>query len=113
MRASFPRWPLPLAALLVAAPVVGADDAERTVLAGPEDPSRFEVDANGDAVWGPSIKPEDDLWLEYDMWATALEGGTHGKLVDADAGGCPAEWQTWVDEFLAGIPELAGEAVTP
>ena len=30
------------------------------------------------------------------------EGGTHGKLVDK----CPAQWQAWVDQFLAGIPEL-------
>lgn len=31
------------------------------------------------------------------------EGGTHGKLVEA----CPEAWQGWVDQFLAGIPELA------
>ena len=34
------------------------------------------LDANGDAVWGPSIKPDDDLWLEYDIWATAQRAGT-------------------------------------
>ncbi|MBA4386563.1 MAG: hypothetical protein C0404_01200 [Verrucomicrobia bacterium] len=33
------------------------------------------VDANGDAVWGPSIKPDDDLWLNYDIWATAKDSG--------------------------------------
>jgi pimeloyl-ACP methyl ester carboxylesterase len=30
------------------------------------------------------------------------EGGRHGGLVDA----CPAAWRSWVDAFLAGIPEL-------
>ena len=34
-----------------------------------------DLDENGDAVWGPSVKPDDDLWLEYDIWATAQEGG--------------------------------------
>ena len=29
------------------------------------------VDVNGDAVWGPSVKPDDDLWLNYDIWGTA------------------------------------------
>jgi uncharacterized repeat protein (TIGR01451 family) len=35
-----------------------------------------DLDENGDAVWGPSVKPNDDLWLEYDIWTTAQEGGT-------------------------------------
>jgi uncharacterized repeat protein (TIGR01451 family) len=26
--------------------------------------------------WGSSVKPDDDLWLEYDVWATATEAGT-------------------------------------
>ena len=30
------------------------------------------------------------------------EGGGHGGLVDK----CPGQWQSWVDQFLAGIPEL-------
>ncbi|OGV63632.1 MAG: hypothetical protein A2498_06670 [Lentisphaerae bacterium RIFOXYC12_FULL_60_16] len=34
------------------------------------------LDANGDAVWGPSIKPDDDLYLFYDIWATAGDAGT-------------------------------------
>ena len=34
------------------------------------------LDELGNAVWGPSIKPDDDLWLEYDIWATASESGT-------------------------------------
>lgn len=34
------------------------------------------LDENGDAVWGPSVKPDDDLWLEYDIWATATSEGT-------------------------------------
>lgn len=34
------------------------------------------LDENGDAVHGPSVKPDDDLWLEYDIWATATENGS-------------------------------------
>ncbi len=34
------------------------------------------LDEEGNAVWGPSVKPDDDLWLEYDVWATAFELGT-------------------------------------
>ena len=41
--------------------------------------------------------------LEY------CQGGTHGKLVEK----CPAEWQAWVDAFLAGLPDLAGVAAGP
>ncbi|MGD1993764.1 MAG: hypothetical protein PVI59_11275, partial [Anaerolineae bacterium] len=26
---------------------------------------------SGTPVWGNSVKPEDDLWLEFDIWATA------------------------------------------
>ncbi|MCE9614645.1 MAG: hypothetical protein K8T26_10245 [Lentisphaerae bacterium] len=33
------------------------------------------VDANGDAVWGPSVKPEDDLWLQFDIWGRAQDAG--------------------------------------
>lgn len=31
------------------------------------------VGTNGAAVWGPSVKPDDDLWLNYDIWATAKD----------------------------------------
>lgn len=31
---------------------------------------------SGVPVWGDSVKPEDDLWLELDMWATSAEGQT-------------------------------------
>lgn len=34
------------------------------------------LDENGKAVWGPSVKPDDDLWLEYYIWATADDAGT-------------------------------------
>ena len=34
------------------------------------------LDVGGNAVWGPSVKPEDDLWLEYDIWATADDAGS-------------------------------------
>lgn len=40
------------------------------------------VDTNGAAVWGPSIKPDDDLKLYYDVWATATREGSN---VVADA----------------------------
>lgn len=35
-----------------------------------------QLDINGVPLWGTSIKPDDDLWLEYDVWATANEGAT-------------------------------------
>ena len=35
-----------------------------------------QLDVNGTPLWGTSVKPDDDLWLEYDVWATASEGGT-------------------------------------
>ncbi len=33
----------------------------------------------GDPVWGDSIKPDDDLWLQFDMWATSAQGSTDNK----------------------------------
>ena len=33
------------------------------------------LDDNGNSVTG-GIKPDDDLWLEYDIWATADDGGS-------------------------------------
>ncbi|MGD9612676.1 MAG: hypothetical protein AB7V22_07210, partial [Kiritimatiellia bacterium] len=42
-----------------------------------------QLDENGDAVWGPSIKPDDDLWLEYDVWATAQDGAAHLQADDS------------------------------
>ncbi|MBN1218722.1 MAG: DUF11 domain-containing protein, partial [Anaerolineae bacterium] len=29
-----------------------------------------EPQCQGDAVWGDSVKPNDDLWLNFDVWAT-------------------------------------------
>ena len=34
------------------------------------------LDASGNAVHGPSVKPDDDLFLYYDIWGTADEGAT-------------------------------------
>ncbi|MBU1693320.1 MAG: hypothetical protein KKC51_05085, partial [Verrucomicrobia bacterium] len=34
------------------------------------------LDENGDTVTGPSIKPDDDLWLTYDIWATGYRAGS-------------------------------------
>jgi uncharacterized repeat protein (TIGR01451 family) len=42
-----------------------------------------QLDANGDAVWGPSIKPDDDLWLEYDVWASARDGAAYLQADDS------------------------------
>ena len=42
-----------------------------------------QLDANGDAVWGSSVKPDDDLWLEYDVWATARDGGAYLQADDS------------------------------
>lgn len=35
-----------------------------------------QLDENGVPLWGPSVKPDDDLWLRYDIWATANEQGS-------------------------------------
>lgn len=35
-----------------------------------------QLDENGVPLWGPSVKPDDDLWLEYDVWGTANELGS-------------------------------------
>jgi uncharacterized repeat protein (TIGR01451 family) len=35
-----------------------------------------QTDTLGHAVWGPSVKPDDDLWLEYDIWTTAERDGS-------------------------------------
>jgi uncharacterized repeat protein (TIGR01451 family) len=35
------------------------------------------LDENGVPVWGPSVKPDDDLWLQYDVWGTALDGASY------------------------------------
>jgi uncharacterized repeat protein (TIGR01451 family) len=37
------------------------------------------TDQNGTPTWGTSIKPDDDLWLQYDVWATAIDA-TNGNL---------------------------------
>ncbi len=34
-------------------------------------PRRGNPDNTGDAVWGASNDPNDDLWLEYNVWATS------------------------------------------
>ncbi len=41
-----------------------------------------QLDENGDAVWGDSVKPDDDLWLEYDVWASAQDGAAHLQADD-------------------------------
>jgi len=33
-----------------------------------------QLDVTGVPTWGASVKPDDDLWLQYDVWATAKEG---------------------------------------
>jgi uncharacterized repeat protein (TIGR01451 family) len=34
------------------------------------------LDETGEPTWGPSVKPDDDLWLEYDVWAEAQTGAS-------------------------------------
>ena len=41
-----------------------------------------QLDVNGIPTWGTSVKPDDDLRLQFDVWATASEGGTP-RSVDA------------------------------
>ncbi len=33
-----------------------------------------QLDEDGVPTWGKSVKPDDDLWMEYDVWATAMDG---------------------------------------
>ncbi len=40
-----------------------------------------QLDVNGIPTWGLSVKPDDDLWLQYDVWARANEGAT-ARAVD-------------------------------
>ena len=37
-------------------------------------PRRGNPDNTGNAVWGATNDPNDDLWLEFDVWATSFEG---------------------------------------
>lgn len=39
-----------------------------------------QLDINGVPLWGDSVKPQDDLWLEYDVWATASEGAAQRSV---------------------------------
>ena len=41
-----------------------------------------QLDETGNAVWGDSVKPEDDLWVEYDVWATARDGAAYLEADD-------------------------------
>lgn len=41
-----------------------------------------QLDQNGVPTWGSSVKPQDDLWLEYDVWATARDGGAYRQADD-------------------------------
>ncbi|MGD9872967.1 MAG: SdrD B-like domain-containing protein [Kiritimatiellia bacterium] len=42
-----------------------------------------QVDDNGVPLWGPSTKPDDDLWLQYDIWTTANELGSPLEAYDS------------------------------
>ena len=39
-------------------------------------PRRGNPNNTGNAVWGDTNDPNDDLWLEYDVWATSAQGST-------------------------------------
>ncbi len=78
---------------------MGATDATRYV--GTIDPGECvtvywlvsypQLDENGDAVWGPSVKPDDDLWMEYDVWATAQQGAAYYQADDSQTLTCRNE----------------------
>lgn len=106
----------------------GTDDAIRPLtvsLAPGEEITSYwlisypNLDTNGAAVWGPSIKPEDDLWLEYDIWATANDDGTPltavqtrkvtmrneisamaNKIYPNTAGKVPIEYREALDQYV-------------
>ena len=40
------------------------------------------LDVNGKSVTGPSVKPDDDLWLEFDIWMNAGETGTERTVAE-------------------------------
>lgn len=33
------------------------------------------LDVNGVPTWGTSVKPDDDLWLQWDVWTRGVEAG--------------------------------------
>ena len=39
-------------------------------------PRRGHPDNTGDAVWGRTNDPDDDLWLDLDIWTTSAEGSS-------------------------------------
>jgi len=41
-----------------------------------------QLDENGVPTWGTSVKPEDDLWMEFDIWATARDGAAYLQADD-------------------------------
>ncbi|MDD3440240.1 MAG: SdrD B-like domain-containing protein [Kiritimatiellae bacterium] len=41
-----------------------------------------QLDENGVPTWGTSVKPEDDLWMEADIWATAQAGAAYLQADD-------------------------------
>jgi uncharacterized repeat protein (TIGR01451 family)/fimbrial isopeptide formation D2 family protein len=88
-------------------------------------------DVNGKAVWGPSVKPSDDLTLDYDIWITGLREGTPvtadvtrrltlrneisamaNKIYPNSANKVPAEYMqlldkyapSWTNEYQDGSP---------
>ncbi|MFT5123423.1 MAG: putative repeat protein (TIGR01451 family), partial [Verrucomicrobiales bacterium] len=98
------------------------------------------LDELGNAVWGPSVKPDDDLWLEYDVWGTADEAGAPrsaavtrtmtmrneisaaaNKILPNGVNKVPAEYlellnqfvPSWTTEILSGSPgsQIVAEGV--
>ena len=50
-----------------------------------------QLDENDNAVWGDSVKPDDDLWMEYDVWATAQDGAAYREADDTRTMTCRNE----------------------
>ncbi len=84
------------------------------------------VDTNGLAVWGPSIKPDDDLKLYYDVWATATRAGSSivadatrdvtmrneisamaNKIFPNTANKVPEEYQQLLDKYVPAWTNIA------
>ena len=91
-----------------------------------------QLDENGDPLWGASVKPEDDLWLEYDVWATAMDAGAYRQADDTrtmtfrneisamankiwpnTANKVPDEYQELLNQYIPTWTNTTGYSTTP
>jgi hypothetical protein len=77
-------------------------------------------DDAGKLLWGDSVKPDDDLWLEYDVWASGNDGAAQeanvnrrfyfrneisaaaNKIEPNTANKVPTEYQNLFDQYMLG-----------